>query len=169
MNIYEFAMDMELDGKKYYEGLMNNATNEGIKNIFKMLAEDEQKHYDIIKEMKNKGDLNVSSETLRNANNIFSNMLKSKEKFNGDDSTIKAYKHARELEEKSIKMYEDYYGKANEESEKILFKRLAEEEKKHRLILDNIIEFVNEPNKNLGVKTKESDPEFARWDKTDIR
>ena len=49
MNIFDFAMKMELDGKAYYEMLSDETTNTGLKTIFARLAADEQKHYDLIK------------------------------------------------------------------------------------------------------------------------
>ncbi|MTI71053.1 MAG: rubrerythrin [Firmicutes bacterium] len=164
MNIYQFAMDMELDGKKYYEKLMGKANDKGLKNIFKMLAEDEKKHHDIIKEMRNKGDINVDFKSLGNTDNIFEKLQKDKEDLNLDKSEIEVYRHAIDIEDKSINFYNKQFEKAKEGTEKNLFKTLVEEEKKHKLILKNIIHFVSEPNKNIGKKSENADPEFARFE-----
>ena len=43
MNIFEFAMKMELDGKAYYEKLVAETAVVGLKTIFTNLAADEQK------------------------------------------------------------------------------------------------------------------------------
>jgi rubrerythrin len=44
MNIYEYAMKMEKDSENYYSGLANKTDDAGLKNILKMLANDEVKH-----------------------------------------------------------------------------------------------------------------------------
>lgn len=165
VDIYEFAMNMELDGKKYYEELMNSAKDNGLKRIFEMLAKDEEEHHRIVTEMRDTDDsTSISSQTMRTANNVFSEMLYMDKKFNLSASAVDAYKHALNIEEKSVKLYEEYYEKAENKWEKSIFKRLIEEEKKHRLIIENILSFVSEPERNRGVKTVDSDPEFARFE-----
>ncbi len=168
MDIYEFAMNMELDGKKYYEELGEKTNSKGLKAIFEMMADDELKHYNIIKEFKENNELEIESSTLRNANNIFAQMLKSPEDFSGDISEVDAYKHATKLENDSIAFYQKHKEQATNKRDEIAFDKLALEEKKHKLILENIIEFITEPDKGRGVKTIDSDPEFARWDKSDL-
>ncbi|SKC85563.1 ferritin-like domain-containing protein [Maledivibacter halophilus] len=164
MNIYEFAMKMELDGKKYYEKLMNSAEDEGLKKIFKMLAQDEEEHHRIIKNMKDMNTKHIKSETLKNANNIFSKMLCTDQKFNLSSTAIKAYEHALNLEDESIRLYEDKYEKSENKGEKKVFRSLADEEKRHKLIIENILDFVRQPERERAVKTVDSDPEFARFE-----
>ncbi len=168
MEIFKFAMDLELDGKKYYEELMEETKNKGLKNIFKMLAKDEEEHYRIVKDLRKEFSDALKSETLKESNNIFANMLKSKDFYTEDKSHIEAYKHACGLEDKSIELYNEQLQNAKDENEKKIFEMLVQEEKKHKIILENIIEFVSEPSQNRAVKTKNSDPEFARWDKTNM-
>ena len=45
MNIFELAMKLEKEGEQAYRDLAAGTTNEGLKSIFTMLAEDEVKHY----------------------------------------------------------------------------------------------------------------------------
>ncbi|MCG8542326.1 MAG: ferritin family protein [Clostridia bacterium] len=168
MDIYEFAMNMELDGKRYYEELMEDTQDKGLKRIFEMLAKDEEEHHRIIKDMKDEGKTGISSSTLTRANNIFSEMLCREEKFDISASAVEAYKHALDLEEQSMRLYEEHCEKAESKREKVIFRRLAEEEKKHKLILENILNFVDEPERTRGVKTVDSDPEFARFNSKDF-
>ena len=51
MNIYKYAMKMEKDGENYYRELANKTGDVGLRNILKMLANDEVKHYHIIEQM----------------------------------------------------------------------------------------------------------------------
>lgn len=164
MDIFKFAMKMEQEGKKYYEVLVEKTNNQGLKNIFMMLAKDEDNHCKIVENLKEKYNNIVKSESLKKANTIFTEMLKSDENYTEDISQIEAYKHACHLEDESIRLYEQEFNKATTEKEKEVFKMLIQEEKKHKLILENVIEFVSQPIKCRAVKTKDSDPEFARWD-----
>ena len=54
MDIFDFAMQMEEDGKYFYIELAEKVADKGMKSIFEMLANDELKHYHNIKEMKEK-------------------------------------------------------------------------------------------------------------------
>lgn len=139
---------MELDGKKYYEELMNRSQDEGFKKIFEMLAKDEDEHHRIINRMKDVEGESIKSDTLKNANNIFAEMLSSGKKIILTVPAIEAYRHAFNMEDKSMKLYEEHYQNAEDERERMIFKRLAEEEKKHKLIIENILNFVSELNKN---------------------
>lgn len=164
MDIYEFAIKMELDGKEYYERLARETKVTGLKNIFLMLAKDEEEHHHFIKNLKSKQDDGIRSSTLKNANNIFVQMIRDIEECCCDSALLDAYKHAWDIENKSIEVYSKQLSSSKDLREKKIYKILVEEEKKHRLIIENIIEFVSEPDKNRGVKTVNSDPEFARWE-----
>ena len=52
MNVFDFAMQMEIDGKAHYEKLAAGTSIAGLQNIFLMLAADEQKHYEVVQAMK---------------------------------------------------------------------------------------------------------------------
>ncbi|WP_432405244.1 ferritin-like domain-containing protein [Wukongibacter sp. M2B1] len=148
MDIYEFAINMELDGKRYYEELMNRSQDEGFKKIFEMLAKDEDEHHRIINGMIEAKEESIKSDTLKNANNIFAEMLSSDKKIDLTVPAIEAYRHAFNMEDKSIKLYEEHCQKTENERERIIFKRLAEEEKKHKLVMENILNFVNKLDQN---------------------
>lgn len=107
MNIYKYAMKMEKEGENYYSELSNKIDDVGLRNILRMLANDEAKHYHIIEQMI-KTDVNAElAETgiLKNAKNIF---IKIKEKnlvFDFDSPQINFYCKAQEIEEKSYKFF----------------------------------------------------------------
>ena len=73
MNIYKYAMKMEKDSENYYRELANKTGDVGLRNILKMLANDEVKHYHIIEQMM-KSDVSIElaeTDILENAKNIF--------------------------------------------------------------------------------------------------
>ena len=149
MNIYDYAMEMEKDGEAYYRELARKTANKGLKNILSMLADAEVAHYELFRKMRENQDVAVAeSDIIDNVKNVFARMKE--EGSSGSDVTeVDLYRKAQELEEKS----RDFYlGKAAEaavaEQKKILLD-IAEEEKRHYRILENIIDFVSRPEQWL--------------------
>jgi rubrerythrin len=147
MDIYKFAYKMEKDSESYYNDLAKNTNHEGFKKILIMLAQEERKHQDYVTSLKENNNIKyVESDVLNNVKNIFEEIKKKKEKIATNNSQIDLYKKAQELEKKS----EDFYKEKSKESknltEKKLFDKLSEEERKHYILLDDIIEFVNKPS-----------------------
>jgi hypothetical protein len=71
MNIYNFAIDMEKEGEAYYRELALKTPDVGLQKILNMLADDENKHTQIIKKMKAAGDLSMAeTRVLKDAKNI---------------------------------------------------------------------------------------------------
>ncbi len=62
-----------------------------------------------------------------------------------DISQIEVYKKAQDIEKKSIDFYLQKADEVKEHCQKGTFRKLAEEEKKHYFLLQNIIEFVSRP------------------------
>lgn len=142
MEIYEFAMKMEMDGKKYYIELKEKAENKGLKVLFNMLAQDEQTHYDTIKSLRSQVELEIESQVIEGAKNIFELMFES----TNEVKTLlseDALRHALMIEEDSIKFYEEQMNKTEDIIEKKTFMRLAKEEKKHSLLIENLLEHIS--------------------------
>jgi len=149
MNIYKFAMKMEKDSENYYSELANKTVDAGLRNILKMLANDEIEHYNIIQQMI-KTDLRASAKLaktsiLKNAKNIFIKIKGKNLVFDFDLLQVDFYRKAQEIEEKSYKFYIEMSDKVKIESQNIIFLKLAGEEKKHMFLLENLVEFVSRP------------------------
>src|SRR6516225_2120753 len=72
MNVLDFAMQMELDGKAHYESLEQDTPVPGLRKIFSILAADEQKHYDVVDAMQSGVTPEMADSTaLEEAKNIF--------------------------------------------------------------------------------------------------
>ncbi len=52
MDIFEFALKMEEDGRDLYLEIAGMSGDEGIKSIFLSLAADEEKHRNVIRKMR---------------------------------------------------------------------------------------------------------------------
>jgi len=146
-NIYDFALQFEKDSESLYRELINNTNSEGIKNILNMLADEEVKHYEIISNLKNniKEIFNENAEVLNNSKNIIQQMKEKNEKVEIDESQIKIYEKARSLETDSKKFYEEKSREVQSENQKEILLKLAYEEEKHFIILDNLLTHVSRP------------------------
>lgn len=145
MEIYDLAMEIEKKGKEHYLSLMESTDNQGLKEIFAFLAKEEEKHYRYIEGIKNKTKITLESNNLESVETVFNNLIEKYDgSFTGLLEQIDAYRLAGEFEDKSIEFYKNQLNKHRDPLEKNIFLRLYFEEKKHRLIIDNIIEFVTE-------------------------
>jgi rubrerythrin len=148
-DIFEYAMQMEKDGEDYYRQLAQQTGNKGMRTILTMLADEEVKHYNTIEKIKTQQTQIVESEILTDAKNVFAQIKESGGNFDFDISQVELYKKARDIEKKSRDFYTEKANEVTEKYQKELFLRLAIEEKKHYVLLDNIIEFISRPEQWL--------------------
>ena len=148
-NIFEYAMQMEKDGEDYYRRLAQKAGNNGMKTILTMLADEEVKHYNAIERIQTQKTQIAESKILTDAKNVFVQIKESDESFDFDIKQTELYKKARDIEKKSRDFYTAKANEVTEKYQKELFLKLADEEQKHYVLLDNIIEFVSRPEQWL--------------------
>jgi len=145
MNIFEYAMQMEKDGEDYYRQLAQQTANKGIRTILAMLADEEVKHCNTVEKMKTEKPQIAETKILADAKNVFVQIKESGEGFDFGIKQTELYRKAQEIEKKSRAFYLDKADEVEEEYQKEVFLRLADEEKKHYFLLENIIEFVSRP------------------------
>jgi rubrerythrin len=146
MDILEFAMEKEKYSEQQYRQLAQRTANKGFQNIFTMLADEEVHHYQIIQKMKNDiPDQVRQTNLLSDAKEIFQKMKDANEKFNFDTSEIELYRKAQKIEQQSRDCYLEKADQLGNDDQKQIFLSLAEEEKKHYFLLQNIIDFVAQP------------------------
>ena len=145
MTIFEYAIKMEKDGEDYYRQLARQTTNKGLKTILTMLADEEVKHQNTIEKMKTNRPEMTETTILDDAKNVFLEIKDSKEGFDLDIKQTELYKKAQGIEKQSQNFYLEKAEKLQDNKQKLLFKKLADEERKHFFLLENIIEFVSRP------------------------
>lgn len=151
MNIYEFAMKMELDGKAYYEKLSAETGVTVLKAVFDDLARDEQKHHNVIKSLA-AGHLSAmtDSDVLEKAKNIFNSLPTDKDVTGGLRNALDGYRHARKIEADSVSFYEGLAEKEKKTEVRQLIQKIIAEEKKHYNIMDNLCEYALAPQNYLA-------------------
>lgn len=161
MNAIDYALKLETDGKAYYEKQASCSADPQLKQLFEMLAEDEQRHYEIIKGFKDRNYNYRGTYTFKTTRNMFSEMLNDEKCFEIAATNLDAYEHAVEMEKESVKLYLDQAKVVNDPSEKEILIKLAAEENKHQIILENLMDFIRK-----GKDWTES-PEFSRLEEWD--
>lgn len=145
MDIYDYAMQMERDGEDLYRDLANKTVSKGLRSILTMLADAEVKHYKLFQNMKRNDKVTMADTSILNdVKNVFVKM-KQEKSFEVDVSQIELYRKAQGIE----KLTQDFYlakaGEVEDKSQTGIFRRIADEEKRHYFILESIINFVNKP------------------------
>jgi rubrerythrin len=145
VNIYDFAMQMEQDQESLYRKLAAGTAAPGIQRILNMLADDEAKHYQIVRQLKANAPAPemASTEILAGAKTIFAGMQG--QAFALEGLQVEVYQQAQALEQQSRDFYRDKANEAQNASHKALLLKLADEEQRHYFLLDHMIEFINRP------------------------
>jgi rubrerythrin len=150
MDIYDFAMKMEKDGEAYYRGLAEKTENAGLRNILDMLADAEMRHYHLFRGMRENSPVEASdSPILEGVKNVFVALKEQEGAAGVDSSEADLYRKAQGIEEESRDFYRSKAEEIGDQAHREIFLKIAEEEQKHYLILENIIEFVSRPEQWL--------------------
>jgi len=158
MNNWKFAIDMELDGEKYYKGQADINKDNGLNVVCLMLANDEKKHAQILTDKMNEKAFElIDSETLSKSKNIFDGIGDIKIEGKEIASQLDFYRIATEKEKQSIDLYKEYLSKAVGSAEKELFEYLIKQEEHHYEVLDNIASLLIKPeewveNAEFGIR-----------------
>lgn len=165
MNVFDFAMKMEQDGKAYYLTLAEQTSHPGLKTIFTRLAEDEQKHYETFRRLREGTDTPSMEESsaIEEAKNVFEDMPAGAIAVQEMKGSIAGYDHAMDLESESFKFYERAAREERNPQTKELLTRIAVEERKHYNILENIYSFINAPNQSLDWAEFSNLSEFSQF------
>jgi rubrerythrin len=151
MDIIEFAMRMEKDGKAFYEKQVVTTSNPQLKAILIALAEEEGRHYEYFRRLKeNPDDFSGAAElrgtkTLENVKNVFEVMSQiSGLKPFGED-VISVWTEALRIEEKSESFYREKSGEEADAKKRRLLLKIASEEKNHIHMIDGVLTFLRYP------------------------
>ena len=146
MDIFKFAMEKEKYAEYYYRDLAERTGNVGLRRILIMLADEEAKHYQVVQEMKTKTPAQLAdTPVLANAAKVFEKMRDAAKEFHFEITEADLYRKACDIEKESRKYYLQKAEEVTEPGQKDLFRRLAEEENKHLLLVQRIGDFVAQP------------------------
>ncbi len=151
MNIIDYAMQMELDGKTFYERSAETMPRPELKVILLTLAEEEVKHYHFFKRMKEEGTsaaktvMDSAPSSAMVVKNVFQQLVNGGQKTIFGDDVRAVWQKALEVEEKAEKLYRDEAARETEPGRKQLLQQIADEEKNHVYLIDNMLSFMADP------------------------
>ena len=151
MNIFDCAIKREEEARMCYEELAAAATEPELKNLFTILALAEQEHHNALVKMK--GDTKSSKpqfKALQEAACAFRPLLSKRDIMAKVKNDPDAYLHVVKEEEKGIGFYVELAKQAKDEGVREILLMIAEEERKHLSIIENIYAFVESPKNFLA-------------------
>ena len=143
MDILDFAINMEIEGNKYYASQAEANKDNGLAVVFNILAEDELKHAELIKEKKAGGAFSSKKVKKSEAESLFADKDQKISDITPTPEQLEAYRFALDKEEESIDLYTELSEKS--EGGKELFDFLIGEEEKHFQIISNMVEMLSRP------------------------
>ena len=153
MSIFEFAMQMELDGKAYYEELAAKTEVPQLKKVLLEMASDEQKHYKLFKAMnEDEGgayDTEQATKIFASTSNVFEELKASGEQYTFGDDIRDAWISARDVEKKAEAFYLQKADEVDDADQKQTLLAIAKEELKHWTVIDHVINFLDQPGTYL--------------------
>jgi len=151
MNVFDCAIKMEQEAKAYYQQLAEAAASDELKNLFTMLAQAEQEHHDALVQMKADMDPQKSRfQALEEAACLFKPLLAKRELMAELKQAPDAYRLVVKQEQQGIGFYEELAAQATDQGSREILLRIAEEERKHLSIVENIYAFVESPKNFLA-------------------
>lgn len=149
MNVFEYCMQMELDGKSYYEEAAETVDSPELKRILQELASDEQKHYNIFKAMRDNVPVEYEEEKktkiFTEVKNVFQKLKADNEEYEFPPDAKKIWEHAREVEKQSEKFYREKADEVGNDKQAEILHKIADEEHRHWITMENIIKFLDRP------------------------
>jgi rubrerythrin len=148
-NVFEFAMKMEKDGQDFYEDQASRADNPALKKIWEQLAQDEVKHYQIFRRLRD-GEIkeaaamaNLGTTILSTSKTVFEQLPREDFKFGHD--VFAAWEKAKQLEIDTETFYREKSGESSDSDVKNSFGLLADEEHKHVTLIEHVLDFLHQP------------------------
>lgn len=147
MDVFDFALKMELDGEQYYRDMAANVQYDELKKALLSLADDEKRHYKIIKRAKEQAAFLVEEDSsLEKQPNIFSIHKDNEFLAQLKSEQVDVYRAALVKEKESVELYKKLQADSEKESFKNIFKKLMQEEERHAEQIEHIIDMLNNVN-----------------------
>ncbi len=159
MNIFELAAERERQMEKLYLELAEKTKHIGIKKIMMMLAKEEAKHTRVVEGMKKKISDTEQATLMIDAKNILLDIKKQKDTLNVYTDQAELYRKVRDSEKESEELYLSEAAKTTNPELKKALLAFAEEEAGHYRLMDEIVDFVEKPEKWV------EDAEFSNLDR----
>jgi rubrerythrin len=167
MNIIDFAIQMELDGMTFYEKSAQQTDQPELAKVLRILADEEKRHYNVFKRMKGasseeaRREYESSSPGLSATRNIFHDLVEQRKYSSMGSGAREIWTTALKLEEQSEKLYREESAKETDATRKFLLDKIADEERNHIYLVDNMLSFMADPQ---GFSDSADFKNFKSWE-----
>jgi rubrerythrin len=153
IEVLQLAVQMEVDGKEFYQNASRKGSNKLAKELFRQLANEEDVHrkkfveiYEALKRGQNWPDVEPPSEKGKKIKSLFAEATKALGRaFEVAESELSAIKIAMDMEVKSYNLYHSRSKESTLPVEKRFYETLAGEERGHHLALLDSYEYLSDP------------------------
>lgn len=148
--LIELAIQMEKDGINFYENLAVKVPYESARKMIASFADDERRHLKILNDIFS-GITSMDIERYLAENSPKEKVKTVFDEIQGNidavtlQDELSALKIAMDMEEKSYRLYDEAFSVETDEALKKLWKRLADEERRHYDIFWNTYDFISNP------------------------
>ena len=153
VEVLQLTVQMETDGKEFYQKASRKSSNKLAKELFHQLANEEDIHrkkfeeiYKALKRGRNWPNVEPPFEKGKKIKSLFAEATKALgSKFKVAESEIEAIKTAMDMEIRSYNLYQTRSAESPLPVEKQFYKTLAGEERGHHLALLDSFEYLSDP------------------------
>jgi rubrerythrin len=153
MNPYDFAIQMARDGEMFFRTLAKKVKKPGLRKILSILADDQAIHRRDFEKMRKAEKTPLpDSRILAEAVNPFAERLKRVglgEKLDENLPSAELYRRGQALDKECEEFYRKKAARVKDLRLKQAFVRVAEEQRKHNITLEHLINFILEPGEVL--------------------
>lgn len=150
MNVFDYAMKMEQDGRAFYLEHAGKATQPELRQILEELAGDELKHYNLFKALRDGHHAEYKesekSTILSTIKNVFETMRDQNRNFQFPTGAKAIWQQAQEVEKKSEEFYRAKANEVTDTNQRNVLIRIADEEHHHWVTMQNVIQFLDRPS-----------------------
>jgi len=153
MNVYDFAIQMSSDGEKFFQTLTKQVKKPGLRTILVMLANDQAIHRRGFEKRRQKEGASLSdAKSLTGVLNPFAQRLKRLgrgERLDEDLPPAELYRRGQELDKECEDFFRKRASRVKNQRLKQAILGVAEEQRKHSVTLEHLINFIMEPQQEL--------------------
>lgn len=147
MHSLDYAIKTEVDGAEFYSEQAHKNSGTTLQKIFDLLAAEERQHEVMLRHILSDIFPEIPDDvSLKNTKSIFSDLDNFKEEIRSNPHQISVYRMAREMEQKSIDLYEKMNTEAKNDVEKSVLQYLIVQEKHHYQMMDEFVIRIGRPD-----------------------
>jgi rubrerythrin len=153
MNVFDYAIRLEERGVQLFEQLKQDTENHELRQIFDSLRSMEEEHLTSLRAMKQVVTAEEAKSTMVDrawqVKDGFEKLLESSDILHELKMDPDGFYHIVKAEEENIRMLEGMAATEPSETASLLLQELADEEKKHLEVIENIYDFMEKPHTYL--------------------